>query len=108
MNPKKTSFLLVLVISLITSACEKEKKETEVPVAIKKLIETYDDNCVCQPFISEYKWKNETVYLSSCGGPACDCTTTFYNAQGTEINMPTNNNEFQSQSTFVKEVWTCK
>ena len=89
----------------LVNACTKSKV-TDLPDSLK----TYTlliSHCNCDPFIDEYRWKGETVYLQSCNGPNCDCTTTFYNDKGVKMNLNMTYDQFRLESTFIKNAWTC-
>ena len=97
--------LCILAINLLFISCKK-KENSEIPQPIKEIMSASDD-CTCNPFIDQYLWKGQVIYLSSCGGPACDCTTLFYNKNGERIEMIINNDKFREESTFIRNIWTC-
>jgi len=96
----------LLIATLFISSCKKEV--TELPASLKGIIEN-SKNCICNPYINQYLWKGKVTYIASCGGPACSCTWTYYNAGGVVIKMPMGYtfNNFSKESTFVETVWSC-
>lgn len=100
-------YFTLIVFSAFFYSCSKEK--IDAPEAIRQLISTHS-NCLCEPYIYKYLWRSNTVYLSSCAGPACDCTTTYYDENGHEFKMQPgySPDNFRQESQFLKNVWTCK
>lgn len=103
----KWLLVFVNVLGLFFFSCSKENHD--VPPSLKQIIAN-NSSCECNPFIDEYLYKNETVYLQSCGGPACDCTVTFYDSNGERMStepgyVPSG---FIQESKLVKHVWSCK
>ena len=105
-------FLLVIILIMSSFYFSCSKDNTSMPDAINKLISTLksqNPDCECNPFMNQYSWENKTVYVSSCGGPACDCIATFYDSAAQKINLDSSSyQQFFQQSKFVKNVWTCK
>jgi hypothetical protein len=106
----KFSQTLTLVICFLLSSCSKN--ETQIAPAIAVLIsnvQSHDPDCVCKHYIDQYVWENKTVYVLNCNGPSCDCIATLYDSSAQKINLDSNSNQqFLQQSTFIKNVWTCK
>jgi len=99
---------LSFVISIVFFySCSKDK--IDAPDAIKALIAKYT-NCECEPFIDEYTWRREIVYLSACGGALCNCKTLYYDKDGTEFQMDSGYtpDNFRQEATLLKHTWTCK
>ena len=64
-------------------------------------------NCGCDPFIDEYQWKDQVVYLQSCRGSNCACGVAFYDVKGEKIKTEITYDQFKLESTFIKNAWTC-
>jgi hypothetical protein len=109
-NSKFLLILTLITFSTFYYSCSKGK--TSTPDAINKLIydlKSQNPDCSCNPFMDEYLWENKTVYVSSCGGPACDCIAIFYDSTAQKFNLDSSSyQQFFQQSTFKKNVWTCK
>lgn len=101
------TFCLVLSV-LFFSECSKENQNLQnLPDSLKEIIAKTTD-CSCNPFINEYEWRNETVYVSSCGGPACDCYSFYYDENGEQIKMDSASSfNFQDSAKLIKHVWSC-
>lgn len=106
-------FLLILILIIsgtFYSSCSKN--ETQTPPSIAALISTiqsYDPDCVCKHYIDQYSWENKTVYVLNCNGPSCDCIAILYDSSAQKIILDSNSSQqFFQQSTFMKNVWTCK
>lgn len=104
-------FLTLVLFSLFLYSCSKEK--IEAPKPIKELIldlKSKNPNCTCEPYINQYVWRNENVYVLAYKGPACDWFPTFYDSNGQKFSLDTgySYDAFLQESTFIKNVWTCK
>lgn len=103
---------IVVVIVLITGfiACSKNTKEEQqqVPPSIQKII-TDNSRCMCLPYIKEFSWRGEVVYLLGFRGPACSWFPSYYDASGATITMAAGYtlNDFLSETQFIKTVWQC-
>lgn len=102
---------LLFFAGLILLSCSKAynpKEDTSIPLVIRALISEGSD-CLCEPYINEYKWRNQTVYLSSCRGPMCDCMALYYNAAGQSITMPAGYflENFRLEAELLREIWRC-
>lgn len=104
---------VICSICLVLLSCSKRQaydpqKDESIPVAIRAII-SEGNNCACAPYIHEYQWREQTVYLYSCGGPACDCVTLYYDKAGQQITMPASYtpHEFQKEARLLREVWRC-
>lgn len=97
---------IVLSVFIFLS-CKQEK--LDVPEPLKAIIANSKD-CSCSPFIDKYLWRSQTVYLSSCSGAACDCTTLYYDATGKEFKMDStyHPDQFRQEAQLIKHVWSCK
>ncbi|MEO8795889.1 MAG: hypothetical protein ABI390_10500, partial [Daejeonella sp.] len=101
-------FIVIFLITIVLFACHK--REEILPLTIQELIATNQNNCSCNPYINQYNWKNATVYVASCGGPACDCTISFYDEKGNAFQLKNgySYSDFQKDANLVKSVWSCK
>ncbi len=102
-------YCLVLAFSIVSFlSCSKENKEKEIPEAIKELIEA-NKNCICDPYIDQYLWKEKVIYFLGYKGPACDWFPTFYDDKGERINMEWDYvvNHFAEESKLIKRIWSC-
>lgn len=108
MSVKKALYVLTVGACLLT-ACKKDKVNTVEEELINK-VKAENPNCVCLPFIAKYEWLGRIVYVQSYMGPACNTIPAFYNASGekTEVPAGTRYDDFIAQSTFIKEIWSCK
>jgi hypothetical protein len=90
--------------------CQRSfKKEPGIPASIKELIANNKD-CTCDPYINQYTWRGRTVFVLAAKGPFCDTRTLYYDENGIEIKMPEGYflEMFRSESTLVKNIWTCQ
>lgn len=106
--------LCLMVCSMLLFSCAKENKnnplkDETIPPAIRAMI-AKPGNCTCEPLIREYKWREQTVYLFSCAGPACDCRDIYYDENGQKITMAAgySTSNFYTDAQFLREVWRCK
>ena len=97
--------LLFFFSFILLYSCSKQKASS-LPDSLKSYT-LAQPNCSCEPFIDEYRWKGEIVYVQSCRGSLCYCVAKFYDAEGVEINMSSSFDKFQLESKFIKNVWTC-
>jgi hypothetical protein len=103
----RTASISLLLFSLLAFNCTKQK--ADLPKAIRDLISS-SKNCACIPFVDKYSWRNQTVYLSSCAGPACDCLTVYYDESGIKFNMDSGYmpGDFRAEAQLLKNVWRCE
>jgi hypothetical protein len=101
---------------------EVQKKEIEVeieiPQAVKELINDFkvnQPNCSCNPYIVQYIWRNENIYVlayngSSNTGYICDWIPTFYHSDGQKFTLESGYTyeKFFNDSRLIKTVWSCK
>lgn len=101
------AYVVLVVFCLFFYSCSRDK--TDAPKAIKELISKIN-NCTCDPYIDEYLWRDKTVYIQTCGGPACNCIVSYYNKKGEEFKMDAGYtfDNFRQESRLVKHIWTCK
>lgn len=103
----RTTLFSLLLFSVVGLSCSKE--EANLPQSIKAIIAESGKNCTCIPFINKYLWRNKTVYMWSCGGPACNCSTNYFDEAGVPFQMETGYmpDEFLAEAQLVKQVWRC-
>lgn len=103
---RRASFYCI-ISSLLFFSCQK-KDDVEIPRPIKELLQK-NQSCTCEPFIDQYLWKSQTIYLFSCKGPTCDCSTLYYDQQGDKFEMPAGYmpDTFREESKFIRNIWTC-
>jgi hypothetical protein len=86
-------------------SCEKEK--VDAPPAIIELITSLTkSNCVCDPLISEYIWRENRIFVLTYGGPACTWFPSYYDEKGVKLNIE-RFDEFLNESVYVRKVWSC-
>lgn len=97
----------LLLLSLVFYSCSKEKSGT--PEAIKELM-AQNANCICDPYINQYLWRQQKVYVLAAKGPACDWQPAYYRENGEEFSMVAGYSldDFLRESQLLKEVWACK
>lgn len=105
-----TRSFITFCLLLAISSCDKSQESAlgPIPPAILALIDK-NSTCNCEPYIDQYEWKGQAVYVSSCKGPACLCGALFYDAEGNTIAQaqPLSLNTFRQEAHFVRNVWTC-
>ena len=101
------TLLHIFLVSLLVSACMKNSLETPEPI---KQIIARQTSCTCEPFIDQYTWRGEAVYVESCSGPTCFCGVVYYDKEGKSITMPQGYtfNDFRLEANFVRNVWRCE
>lgn len=100
-------FFTITFLALLFSSCKKNGlNNAEVPEKIRQL-ET--KNCTCDPYINQYTWRGQTVYMQGFSGPACNWYPLYYNQDGDKITMTTGYtlNDFEKEASFIREVWKC-
>jgi len=99
----------IITISLFYSACSKNETQTPAPIAaLISNLQSQNPDCACNPYMDQYLWNDKTIYVSSCGGPLCNCIAIFYDSAAHQINLDSTSQQFFQQSTLIKNVWTCK
>src|SRR5437763_16984954 len=98
----------LILFAFLLFSCKQEK--LNVPEPIKAVIANNSKNCTCDPFLDKYLWRNPTIYLSSCKGPACNCTTVYYDAIGKIFQMDSgySPDQFRQEAQLVTHTWSCK
>lgn len=103
-------FCLLLSVVTTLSSCDKSQETVakDIPPAIQALI-AQNSSCTCDPYIDQYEWKGQTVYVSSCKGPACLCSASFYDAAGNPLGegQSLSLNTFRQEARFIGNVWSC-
>ena len=114
-NVLRTSYLFFLVLSISLFSCIKEANcfpETTNSEAVQLLIEELkaaNPNCTCEPYLYQYTWKKQTIYVLAYAGPLCNTIPSYYNAKGEPLgNIGFSYDEFLRQSQFIRNVWACK
>lgn len=114
------ALLSLMIISVVFCACTKKQIEVqaEAAQAIKELISNFEINpsgCGCHPYISQYLWRNENVYVLAYNdslnvGYVCDWLPTFYHSNGQKFSLGAANTylKFLKESRLVTNVWACK
>lgn len=105
------TLLTLLVFSSLFYSCSKEEVDTSD--AIKELVadlKAQSPNCACEPYLDQYTWKGEPVYVLAYKGPTCDWAPAFYDANGQTFTLPAGYSfdQFLQESTRVKNTWTCR
>ena len=108
---RKTLLILAGVVLLYAAACSKKNgpsTDVPLPASLQKMI-AQDTNCTCSPYLKEYVWRNQVVYLQGCAGTACNCFSLYYTAEGEPIEMPAGYtvDNFLAEAPLVKIVWSC-
>ena len=121
-NNKKAikAFIGLLLLCVFVFGCSKKAVEvqTEVPQAINDLITDMEVNqpaCECHPFISQYIWRNQNVYVVAINdalniGYVCDWIPLYYNSKGEKFTVEAGYfyTDFLNDSHLVKKIWSCE
>lgn len=101
-------YFSLLVFGLFLLACSKE--QINAPQAIKELIAGSGDCTSCPSFVDKYLWRNQTVYIYTCSGIACNCMVLYYNEKGEKLLMAQGYSfdAFRQEARLTTHVWTCK
>ncbi len=108
---KSFLFSILIIVAFGFYSCSKEN--TTISEQVNTLIQSLqaeNPNCSCDPYLSQCVWRNETVYVLGYRGPQCSWRPTFYDSNGQEFTLPVGYTyeQFDQESTFIKDVWTCK
>jgi hypothetical protein len=101
------SFILVVAI-LSLHACTKEN--LDIPPAIQERVDNEGCDPSCPSFLDKYLWHNQTVYILSCSGAACNCRVSVFDAQGNELNpmsVSYNFSHFTAEAELQSHLWRC-
>jgi hypothetical protein len=104
----KTCFIFITFLFIFS--CSKENKEkVDVPEPLMEII-TNNNNCACEPFIDQYFWRGQTVYIFTCKGPTCLCAVSFFNEKGETLELEPGYtfSDFHQESKLIKNIWTCE
>lgn len=96
---------------LLLCSCKagKQKVDPDAPQKIKQLVPKYTSCGSCPGYINQYEWRGQIIYAESCGGPACDCITVFYDKNGDGFKMDTASyRTFYQEGKLIKNIWRCK
>jgi len=118
---KRSSYLLVrqyLLLTFVSAvviaccySCSKEAAANSPQVtALIESLKKQNPSCNCAPYLSQCTWRNKTVYMLGYNAPDCSWKPTFYDSNGQQFDLPTGYTyqDFDQESSFVKNVWTCK
>ena len=116
-------FAGLIVCCFLIIGCSKNQTavQAEAPEAIQELIKNYqmnDSGCHCHPYIRQYMWRNENVYMSGNNdaldiGFICDWIPIFYKSDGSKFELDggytyEKYQDFLKTSQFVRTVWACE
>jgi hypothetical protein len=105
---KAMRILLVFLLMIGGLACKKSKEEDTLPKPLQDIVANFGP-CNCTSFIDKYELvtdnppHTDVLYLMSCEGIACTCTTVIYDKNGQITTLPPTHH-----LVFVKRVWECK
>src|SRR5688572_3855259 len=101
--------MLVFSVALLTVNCKKDKADDAVnPAGLQAMI---PGSCssTCSPYVDEYQWRGQAIYLSSCVGVTCKCAIALYLASGETLKLEAGYNafDFLNEAVFVRHVYKC-
>ena len=110
------------IFSMLASGCSKKLTEaqSEVPQAVSDLIKEMEANnpdCECHPYINQYIWRNQNVYVSTFNnalnseyGYSCDGIPVFYYSDGEKFTLEAGYfyDNFINDSKLVRNIWACE
>ena len=90
-------------------SCSKEEEPGPVPASIKAIIDNSND-CTCLPYINQYEWKGQTIYVLAFRGPACNWTPGYFDKNGQPVFMAIGYpfDQFLVESLLIRVVWECE
>ena len=100
--------ITLIIVSSIFLSCAKSKKDYVLPEKLQPL--TYvSTGCVCQPYVKEYMWRFQVIYLYGSAGPTCQFAPLYYDIIGNPVTMPQGYSldQFLAEATFVHLMWSC-
>lgn len=112
-NKNMPRLLLTALLALALFACSKKKDNNKLPAPLQAFADS-TTNCICSPFINEYRWKDQTVYVLSAYGDAsiaCDGIPVYYDKDGNKITSMTGTydfTQFLQESKLIRTAWRCK
>lgn len=102
---------ILIFLSPLFFSCSKESIDTpkQIEILISDL-KSANPDCTCEPYLNQYLWKNETVYVLGYKGPTCDWFPIFYNSNGQPFTLEQGYTyeRFLQESSFQRTVWRCK
>ena len=100
--------LLALLLGTVFTACSKRSNFDKVPGPVQALIDSA--TCVCEPYVRQYLWRDQTIYLWGYTGPTCNWIPGYFDAEGKPVVMAENYNlyEFLEEASYVKLIWECR
>ena len=109
------SFFTILVLIFICIAVASCRKTAANNDAVKldnftNRLQSENPDCICEPHINKYSWRNQTIFVLAYKGPACDWMPVYYNQNLTEIKMETGYSfdNFLQESQFINNSWNCQ
>ncbi|HTE13427.1 MAG TPA: hypothetical protein VK645_20750 [Chitinophagaceae bacterium] len=107
-------FLGFIACAAICCSCSKNQVVVleAVPDPITAVIQdlkTQNPTCICEPYMNQYIWKNENVYVLAEKGAYCNWAPVYYHSNGERFEVKTGYtyDKFLQESQLVKNVWTC-
>jgi hypothetical protein len=105
MSMNKLLYSTILGVCLLT-ACKKNKSNSVEDDLINKA-KADDAACTCDPTIKKYRWDDKIIYVKSSS--ICYMMPVYYDSNGEPLTFDNGDlDEFNKQSIFIKEVWSCK
>jgi len=104
-----TKTILIGVLLIYISACSKPAENKNLPLSLQELI-TENSACICDPYLNQFSWRNQTVYLLGFTGPGCDWMPSYYDIEGEVIAMEPGYtmDDFMLEAKLIKTVWRCE
>jgi hypothetical protein len=98
--------LTVLLACSVLFSCTKNKQG--LPEPLHEVIRSQTD-CSCEPYINEYRWREQTIYVLAYKGPACTWIPTYYDGKGNIFNMEQGYtlDDFLGESSLIRHTWSC-
>ena len=108
---KRYLILLLALFVLSFTACKKDAVVDDSGAeAVIVEVKAKNTDCTCDPYISQFIWKGQTIYVLAYAGPACSWTPGYFDASGQPITQPPweSNEAFARESKFIRLIWTCR
>lgn len=105
-----TLVVLSYCFSTVLFSCTKDQPLlTEEEKTLTERIAKDYPNCSCDPFVDEYRFNNQTVYVIAFASPLCNWLPAYYDDKGQPITalQSKNYNEFIQEAQRIRNVWTC-
>jgi hypothetical protein len=112
-NKNMPRLLLTAFLALAVFACSKKKDNNKLPAPLQAFADS-SANCTCSPFINEYAWKEQKIYVLNAFGDAsiaCDGIPVYYDKDGIKITSMTGTydlTQFLLESKLIRTAWRCK